>query len=111
MPEVRIPHCLVPPLSNVMLDPIQSIPNLQLDNSSGSHKQKLSPKQFCFEPIPMTYTKLLPLLIQIELVIPISTEPLKPPYTRWYDENAHCEFHIGAQGHSIEDCEALKYQV
>ena len=43
--------------------------------------------------------------------MPISTEPLKPPYPRWYDENAHCEFHLGAQGHSTEDCEALKYQV
>ena len=34
IPDMRIPHNLVPPLSNAMPDPIQSIPNLQLDNSS-----------------------------------------------------------------------------
>ena len=36
MTKVKIPYCLVPPLSNATPDPIQSIPNLQLDNSSRS---------------------------------------------------------------------------
>ena len=38
MLEARIPHWLVPPLSNAMPDPIQSIPNLWLDNLGGSQK-------------------------------------------------------------------------
>ena len=59
----------------------------------------------------MSYTKLLSLLIQSKLVIPASIEPLKPPYPHWYDRNAHCEFHLVAQGHSTEDCKALKYHV
>ena len=50
-------------------------------------------------------------LIQSELVIPIPIEPLKPLYPLWYDENAHCKFHLGVQGHSIEYREAFKYQV
>ncbi|XWS60757.1 hypothetical protein CRYUN_Cryun07bG0063700 [Craigia yunnanensis] len=111
MIEVRIPHYLVPPLSNAMPDPIQSITNFQLDNSSGSQRQKLSPKQLLFDPIPKPCTKLLPLLTQNELVILTPTDPPKPPYPRWYGENAHYEFHLGTQGHSTDDCEALKYQV
>ena len=59
----------------------------------------------------MSYTKLLPLLIQSELIILTPTDSLKPPYLGWYDANAHCQFHLGAQGHSTEDCEELKYQV
>ena len=96
MPEVRIPHYMVPLLSNAMPNPIQSVPNLQLDNLSGNQGQKSSPKQFRFDPIPMSYTKLLPLLIQSELVIPTFTKPLKPLYPQWYDENAYYEFHLDA---------------
>ena len=59
----------------------------------------------------MSYMDLLPILVQCELVIPIPTKLVKPPYLRWYDKNAYCEFHLVVQGHSIEDCEALKYQV
>ena len=78
---------------------IQSIQNFQLNNPSGSQERKLSPKKLRFDPIPMSYTKLLPLLIQSKLVIQTSTKPLKPHYPRWYDKNAHCEFHLGAQGY------------
>lgn len=28
-----------------------------------------------------------------------------------YDANAHCEFHSGAPGHTIENCKALKFKV
>ena len=67
-------------LMDCMPDPIQSIPNLQLDNSNGSQGQKSSPKQFHFDLIPNSYKKLLPLLIQIELVVPTLIKPLTPPY-------------------------------
>ena len=59
----------------------------------------------------MSYNDLLPILVQSELVILIPTKPLKPHYPWWYEENVYCEFHLGVQGHSTEDCEALKYQV
>ena len=78
MTKVRIPYCLVPPLSNIMPDPIQSIPNLRLDTLCGSQRQKLSPKQLRFNPIPMPYTELLPILIQSELII---STPLRCPRT------------------------------
>ena len=41
----------------------------------------------------------------------IPTEPLKPLYPRWYDKHAYCDYHFGAQGHSIENYKALKYIV
>ena len=68
------------------LDPIQSIPNLQLNNPNGSQGQRLSPKQLRFDLIPMSYIELLPILIQSKLIILTPIEPLKPSYPRWYDK-------------------------
>ena len=36
---------------------------------------------------------------------------MEPPYPRWYDANATCDYHYGVRGHSIENCLALKNQV
>lgn len=33
------------------------------------------------------------------------------PYPPGYDDNAHCEYHMDAQGHTMEDCNALKHRV
>ncbi|KAA3467005.1 RNA-directed DNA polymerase (Reverse transcriptase), Ribonuclease H-like protein [Gossypium australe] len=30
------------------------------------------------------------------------------PYPKWYDSNAHCDYHAGIAGHSIENCTAFK---
>ncbi|KAK5836331.1 hypothetical protein PVK06_012115 [Gossypium arboreum] len=31
-----------------------------------------------------------------------------PPYCKWYDANAQCEYHAGITGHSIENCTAFE---
>ena len=36
---------------------------------------------------------------------------MQPPYLRWYNENARCDYHSGNRGHSTEDCIALKRRV
>ena len=36
---------------------------------------------------------------------------MQPPYPRWYNKNAQCDYHFGNMGHSIEDCTALKRRV
>ena len=36
---------------------------------------------------------------------------MRPPYPRWYNENARCDYHSGNRGHSTEDCAALKRRV
>ena len=63
------------------------------------------------KPILMTYTKLLPRLIQGQLLARVPLIPMEPPYPRWYDANATCDYHYGIKGHSTENCLALKNQV
>lgn len=38
-------------------------------------------------------------------------DPVKPPYPKWYDPNARCDYHAGAIGHSTENYTALKHRV
>jgi len=38
-------------------------------------------------------------------------KPLQPPYSKFYDANAKCDYHGGAMGHSIENCKAFKLKV
>ena len=59
----------------------------------------------------MSYTELLPKLIENHQLAPVPVEPLKPPYPRWYDLNARCDYHAGAIGHSTKNCTALKHKV
>jgi len=64
------------------------------------------------DPIPYTYTALLPQLLQQGLLEkPRFTKTYNPPYPSWYKENAHCDYHNGTAGHSTEDCMALKIKV
>ncbi|MFQ6645135.1 hypothetical protein Gotur_019791 [Gossypium turneri] len=39
---------------------------------------------------------------------PYHLKPLRPPYPKWYDANAQCDYHAGIVGHSIEHCTAFK---
>ena len=36
---------------------------------------------------------------------------MQPPYFRWYNKNARCDYHSDNRGHSTEDCIALKQRV
>ena len=36
---------------------------------------------------------------------------LKPPYPKWYNHNAHYDYHAGALGYTTKDCTDLKYKV
>jgi len=64
-----------------------------------------------FTPLPMTYTELLPDLVKNALVAICPAKTLQPPYPRYYDANAKCEYHSGEVGHSTENCRALKFKV
>ncbi|KAA0036950.1 uncharacterized protein E6C27_scaffold86G00300 [Cucumis melo var. makuwa] len=64
-----------------------------------------------FDPIPMTYTELLPQLIQNRQLASIPMIPIQPPYPKWYDSNARSDYHAGGVGHSTENCLALKRNV
>ena len=43
--------------------------------------------------------------------MPAYLPPMEPPFPRWYDDNAHCEYHSGNPEHSLEHCITLKYRV
>ena len=42
---------------------------------------------------------------------PVNIPPIRPPYPRWYKENASCDYHSGNRGHSLEDFTALMWRV
>ena len=44
-------------------------------------------------------------------MVPVSIPPIRPPYPRWYNENASCDYHSDNRGHSLEGCTALKWKV
>ena len=64
-----------------------------------------------FTPIPMTYIELLPDLLKNAQVALCPTKVVQPPYPRYFDTNAKCEYHSREIGYSTENCQALKYKV
>ena len=60
------------------------------------------PERPRWDPILVSYTELLPQLIQSQLLARTLLNPLIPPYLRWYDTNASCDYHYGTKGHSTE---------
>ena len=59
----------------------------------------------------MTYTELYHKLIQCGSLVLMDIPPLQPPYLRWYNENARCDYHSDNRRHSTEDYTALKRRV
>ncbi|KAA0059164.1 RNA-directed DNA polymerase (Reverse transcriptase), Ribonuclease H-like protein [Cucumis melo var. makuwa] len=59
----------------------------------------------------MSYTKLPPQLLKSHQVAIVPQEPLQPPYPKWYEPNAKCEYHAGALEHSTNNCFPLKAKV
>lgn len=68
-------------------------------------------KRFYHDPIPMSYSDLLPQLFQRSLLIPAPLKNVEPPYPEGFDPNVQCEYHAGAIGHNTEDCNQLKNKV
>ena len=56
----------------------------------------------------MTYTELYPKLVESGSLVHIDIPPMRPPYPKWYNENAYCDYHFNNRGHSTEDCTSLK---
>ncbi|KAI5402917.1 hypothetical protein KIW84_050493 [Lathyrus oleraceus] len=59
----------------------------------------------------MTYTQMLPYLIQNGTVVPRALPPMPKPHKPWYDENARCAFHANSEGHTTENCKVFKLRV
>jgi len=83
----------------------------QAPNQNFGQRSNPGKRAMKFTPLPMTYAELLPELVKNALVAICPTKILQPPYPRYYDANAKCEYHSGEMGHSTENCRALKFKV
>ena len=75
------------------------------------YQSKKRKRNKVYHPLPMSYTELLPILIQNYGISAIPARPKRPPYPKKYDVNAKCEYHEGVGGHSVENCTAFKDKV
>ncbi|KAJ9147619.1 hypothetical protein P3X46_029756 [Hevea brasiliensis] len=62
-------------------------------------------------PLPLPLSEIYRYLVGINQIVPVPLDPIQPPYPRWYDATARCEYHGGAQGHSTDNCGALRGRV
>lgn len=59
----------------------------------------------------MTYTQLLPYLIQNGTVTPIPFPFMPKTHKLWYEENAWCVYLANSKGHNTENCRKFKLTV
>ncbi|XWS10522.1 hypothetical protein CRYUN_Cryun38cG0002200 [Craigia yunnanensis] len=78
---------------------------------STNREPKLKKEKYRLDPIPMTYTELFPHLIVNHLVKLVILKPLIPHFPKWYNSNAHYEYHAGILGHIMEDYTPFKHKV
>ncbi|XP_052882191.1 uncharacterized protein LOC108472802 [Gossypium arboreum] len=80
-----------------------------------SHKQgsglRQNSEKVSFTPIPVTYRDLYQSLFNAHAIAPFHLKPLQPPYPKWYDAKAKCEYHAGISKHLIENCTGFKKAV
>ncbi|KAK2422265.1 hypothetical protein QL285_032811 [Trifolium repens] len=63
------------------------------------------------DPIPVSYSQLLPYLVHNGMVTPEALRPRTAPFPVWYDTKAKCAYHADAEGHSTDNCRAFKNKV
>ena len=108
-----VPHYTSPNNQTQAVQTRLSIPNnqpssLRTNYPSNNQSNNPRPTRPPMEPISVSYTELLPWLIQSQLVARVPLTPIEPPYPRWYDANASYDYHYGIKGNSMEICQALK---
>jgi len=64
-----------------------------------------------FDPMAMTYAKLLPILLQEKLVQTRVPPQVPNEFPVWYQPDLSCAFHQGAPDHDVEHCLFLKIEV
>ena len=77
----------------------------------GYYQSKKRKRTKVYYPLLMSYTELLPILIQNYGIHAIPARPRRPLYPKKYDVNAKCDYHGGVGGHSMENCTAFKDKV
>ncbi|XP_050915072.1 uncharacterized protein LOC127130033 [Lathyrus oleraceus] len=99
--------------------PIQQQPMYQPQHQQPRRQQNTAPpRQFKpkpprrqLDPLPVPYSQIFPYLQKEGLLTLRELKPAVLPYPPGYDANAHCEFHMGAPGHTLENCFAFQNRV
>ncbi|KAK2368922.1 hypothetical protein QL285_082084 [Trifolium repens] len=99
--------------NQAMQMPFHHLRSGQFAQNKGQHQNqpKTSKKRKVIDSVPIPYSQLFPHLVHNRMVIPRALKPMTAPFPAWYDLNAKCEFHSGAEGHSIDNCRAFKHEV
>src|SRR3954467_1261380 len=81
--------------------------------SQGNKKQKQDRNRdrTHFDPIPMSYTELYPVLVRKGLITTRFMPPPRDPPSKGFQSDLRCKFHQGGVGHDLEGCYALKTRV
>jgi len=89
------------------------IPNTTLNTNQNTNQGRNFPtkKPVEFTPIWVSYTNLLPYLLNNAMVAITPTKVPQPLFFRGYNSNATCAYHGGVSRHSIEHCVTLKHKV
>jgi len=77
----------------------QSLCNLN-SNHNPSQNPNQANNQKPFNLIHVSYTELLPWLLEKKIVAICPMKLVRPPYPKSYDPDAKCDYHRGAIGHS-----------
>ncbi|XP_050916448.1 uncharacterized protein LOC127131577 [Lathyrus oleraceus] len=99
--------------------PVQQQQVYQPQHQQHHHQQNTAPpRQFKtrppirqLDPLPVHYSQIFPYLQKEGLLTLRELKPAIFPYPPGYDANAHREFHMGAPGHTLENCFAFPNQV
>ncbi|XP_017648029.1 uncharacterized protein LOC108488248 [Gossypium arboreum] len=75
----------------------------QQDSQKQRSGSRQNPEKVSFTLIPVTYWELYQSLFNAYAIAPFQLKPLQPPYPKWYDANAKCEYYAGISGHSIKN--------
>ncbi|KAI5389382.1 hypothetical protein KIW84_074868 [Lathyrus oleraceus] len=90
--------------------PAQSYQNSKQKQISKGNKDQEG-RRPRYDPIPVSYAHLLPILVEFGKIVPKQTEPAKFPYSHKHDPHAMSGYHDGYVGHSTDTCHVLKARV
>ena len=84
---------------------------LAYQRPSQQGNQGYNQRRESYDHIPMSYTELLPELIQKKLAQTRPPPAIPSPLPWYYKADQTCVFHHGAPGHIVENCYPLKTEV
>ena len=94
-PKLRQPMPTAPPAFMATSRPADR-PSDSRSKPSGQKIDKDKPR---WDPIPITYIELFPKMVEIGHIKLVHLASLRPPFPRWYNTHARCDYHARNPGH------------